>query len=62
MVSQPGPANQILICEIRELAKLAEQFSVYVREMDSELTKLQEQLEVIRQYQRFTNVHTNRPN
>jgi hypothetical protein len=61
-VSQPGSGNEILVFEIRQLAKLAEQFSVYVREMDSELSELQEQLEIIRQYQRFTSLHTDRPN
>ena len=59
MLSQENPNAQELICEIWELAKLAEQFTAYAREMRAELSELQQQLEVIRQYQEPTH---NRPN
>jgi hypothetical protein len=62
MVSDESQTTQELICEIRELAKLAEQFTAYAREMRAELNELQQQLEVIRQYQVLTHRHTNRPN
>jgi len=62
MVSENAPTTQKLICEIRELAKLAEEFTAYAREMRAELSELQEQLEVIRQYQVLTYERTNRPN
>ena len=62
MVSDKTPTTQELICEIQELAKLAEQFTAYAREMRSELSELQQQLEVIRQYQVLTYEHANRPN
>jgi len=45
-----------------ELAKLADKFTAYAREMRAELNELQQQLEVIRQYQVLTHRHTNRPN
>jgi len=62
MLSQENPTAQELICEIWELAKLAEQFTAYAREMRAELNELQQQLEVIRQYQVLTHRHTNMPN
>lgn len=62
MMSEEASTTQELICEIQELAKLAEQFTAYAREMHVELSKLQQQLEVIRQYQVLTHRHTNRPN
>jgi hypothetical protein len=62
MVSENAPTTQKLICEKRELAKLAEQFTAYAREIRAELSELQQQLEVIRQYQVLTHRHTNRPN
>jgi hypothetical protein len=62
MLSQENPTAQELICEIRELAKLAEQFTAYVREMRAELSELQQQLEVIRQYQVLAYERTNRSN
>ena len=61
-MSEENPLTQELICEIQELAKLAEQFKAYARDMRAELTELQQQLEVIRQYQVLTHRHTNRPN
>ena len=62
MVSENSPTTQELICEIRELAKLADQFKAYAREMRAELSELQRQLEIIRQYQVLSTLRTTRPN
>ena len=61
-VSEETPITPELICEIQELAKLAEQFTAYAREMRAELNELQQQLEAIRQYQVLTYARTTRPN
>jgi len=61
-LSKEGINKENLIREIEELAKLAEQFTAYAREIRAAVTELQRQLEVIRQYQVLTYARTNRPN
>jgi len=62
MMSEESPTTQELICEIRELAKLAEHFPTIAREMRAELSELERQLEVIRHYEVLSYERTNRPN